>query len=68
MFTNAFKTSVLVDNKGINPQVAFLKFTYEEYSKLTEAPAMDTLMENILDKIHYWKFMHAEEEWTMYIS
>ena len=44
------KQAYWLDNKGINPQVAFLKFTYEEYSKLTEAPAMDTLMENILDK------------------
>lgn len=39
-----------LDNKGINPQVAFLKYTYEEYSKFPQAPSIETLMENILDK------------------
>lgn len=39
-----------LDNKGINPQVAFLKYTYEEYSQLPQAPSMEMLMENILDK------------------
>lgn len=40
----------LLDNKGISPQVAFLTYTYEEYSLLPEAPSMEQLMANILDK------------------
>lgn len=39
-----------LDNKGITPQVAFLKYTYEEYSRLKQAPSMEELMDNIADK------------------
>lgn len=40
----------LLDNKGIGPNVAFLTYTYEEYSRLPEAPSMEELMTHILDK------------------
>ena len=40
----------LLDNKGIGPNVAFLTYTYEEYSQLPTAPSMDDLMSHILDK------------------
>lgn len=40
----------LLDNKGIGPNVAFLTYTYEEYSRLATAPPMDDLMSHILDK------------------
>lgn len=40
----------LLDNKGINPHVAFLSYTYEAYSKLPEAPSIDVLLENIVEK------------------
>lgn len=40
----------LLDNRGINKNVAFLKYTYEEYSKLQNAPSPDVLMSMILDK------------------
>lgn len=39
-----------LDNKGITPDVAFLDYTYEEYSRLPSAPTMDELMAHILDK------------------
>ena len=34
----------LLDNKGIGPNVAFLTYTYEEYSQLPTAPCMADLM------------------------
>lgn len=39
-----------LDNRGINAQVAFLSYTYEEYSRFTDAPSMAELTEHILDK------------------
>lgn len=40
----------LLDNRGIGPDVAFLKYTYEAYSKLDRTPTADELMNNLLDK------------------
>ena len=39
-----------LDNRGIGPNVAFLSYTYEEYSKLSVSPSMDDLMSHIVDK------------------
>lgn len=39
-----------LDNRGIGPNVAFLSYTYEEYSQLEESPTMDELMAHIVDK------------------
>ena len=40
----------LLDNRGIMPNSAFLKITYEEYSKLKEVPSLDELYKQITDK------------------
>jgi hypothetical protein len=40
----------LLDNRGISKQVAFLQYTYEEYSKLPSTPRVADLMSRILDK------------------
>ena len=40
----------LLDNRGIGPNSAFLKITYEEYSKLKETPSADELYKQIIDK------------------
>jgi hypothetical protein len=40
----------LLDNRGINKDVAFLNMTYEEYSKLKEIPLIKDLMKMIIDK------------------
>lgn len=40
----------LLDNRGININVAFLNLTYEEYSKLETAPLLEKLFSMILDK------------------
>lgn len=44
------KNGYLLDNRGINKNVAFLKFSYEEYSKLSDAPSMETLLSSIVEK------------------
>lgn len=38
-----------LDNRGINERVAFLKYTYEEYAALSDAPSIQDLKQNILD-------------------
>ena len=40
----------LLDNRGINQNVAFLKLTYDEYSKLSKAPSIKEMYEMIIDK------------------
>lgn len=40
----------LLDNRGIGKNVAFLKWTYEEYARLTAVPSLDELYSMILDK------------------
>lgn len=40
----------LLDNKGIGTNVAFLSYTYEEYSKLAEVPTLKELYDKIIDK------------------
>lgn len=40
----------LLDNRGVSKNVAFLKYTYEEYSKLPATPNKDELMQMIISK------------------
>ena len=40
----------LLDNRGIQPNVAFTSFTYEEYAALSVSPSMDELMRKIVEK------------------
>jgi hypothetical protein len=40
----------LLDNRGINKNVAFLKLTYEDYAKLQNAPGLKELYSLIIDK------------------
>jgi hypothetical protein len=39
----------LLDNRGIGPRVAFLSYTYEEYSQLVSTPPARVLMLHIID-------------------
>jgi len=39
-----------LDNRGIGPNVVFLNYTYEAYSRLKAAPTMEQLMNSLLDK------------------
>lgn len=39
-----------LDNKGIQLNTAFLKFTYMEYSELDSVPSLELLYKNIKDK------------------
>ncbi len=44
------KNGYLLDNRGINLRVAFLKYTYEEYSKLKDVPTLEEMQKSIIDK------------------
>lgn len=39
----------LLDQRGIHPQTAFTKWTYAEYSRLTQTPTQDEIMGMLLD-------------------
>ncbi len=39
-----------LDNRGIGANVAFLKYTYEEYSKMAQTPSATELYNAIIDK------------------
>lgn len=38
-----------LDNRGVGVNTAFLKITYEDYSKLKDAPQLSEMMQMILD-------------------
>lgn len=40
----------LLDNRGINKNVVFLKYTYEKYSKMSTPPSQTEMLSNILEK------------------
>jgi hypothetical protein len=46
----ALHKGYLLDNRGINGQVAFLKMTYTEYAALKEAPSAQDLLGMIIDR------------------
>lgn len=39
-----------LDNRGITPNVVFLTYTYEEYSKMPTAPSKEDMLKHIEDK------------------
>lgn len=45
----ALDNGYLLDNRGIGLNTAFLKLTYEEYSKLEQAPPMTEMLKMITD-------------------
>lgn len=49
----------LLDNRGIDPSSAFLKITYEEYSKLETTPSKEELYGLILDKDPFTKMYNC---------
>ncbi|MDR2497626.1 MAG: hypothetical protein LBD21_10930 [Tannerellaceae bacterium] len=44
------RNGYLLDNRGINENVAFLRYTYDEYSRLPHPPTLAELQANIIDK------------------
>lgn len=44
------KNGYLLDNRGINENVAFLSYTYEEYANRESAPSLSDLKNNIKEK------------------
>jgi len=43
------KDGYWLDNRGINENVVFTSYTYEEYGALTETPAINVLLSKIID-------------------
>jgi len=49
-YPTKLKNGYLLDNRGIGKNVAFLKYTYEEFSILAETPSKEILLNSIIDK------------------
>ena len=49
-YPTELKNGYFLDNRGIGKNVAFLSFTYDEYSKLPKTPNSDELWQRIVDK------------------
>ena len=50
LLPTSLQNGYLLDNKGIGKNVAFLKYTYEEYYNLKTLPTLKELYNNIIDK------------------
>jgi len=46
----ALKNGYWLDNRGINENVVFLKYTYDEYKSFAEAPSMKDMLKNVAEK------------------
>ena len=49
-FPTMLNKEYLIDNRGITRNIAFLKITYDEYSKLENVPSLEYLYSMIVDK------------------
>lgn len=49
-FPTILNSGYLLDNRGIGLNAAFLKLTYEEYSKLKNPPSLKEMYELLIDK------------------
>jgi hypothetical protein len=56
------KNNYLLDNRGISPNVVFLKYTYEVYSRLKEAPTIEEMMLNIAEKYPLTEFIYCGDK------
>lgn len=48
-----------LDNRGINSNSVFVKITYEEYSKMEQAPKLEVLFNAIIDKDPFTEIYNA---------
>jgi hypothetical protein len=49
-FPTKLKDGFLLDNRGISPEVAFIRLTYEQYAALPATPALSELQDMIIDR------------------
>lgn len=50
MLPTPLKNGFLLDNRGINANVAFISLTYDQYANLVKTPNSEELMKLIIDK------------------
>ncbi len=49
-YPTRLENGYLLDNRGVSKNTAFLKYTYEEYSKLPATPTKEDLLKMIISK------------------
>ncbi|MCF8367801.1 MAG: hypothetical protein K9G76_02075 [Bacteroidales bacterium] len=58
-YPSLLENGYFLDNRGIDENTAFLKITYEEYSKFEKAPTSDEIMEMVLDNNPFTEMYHC---------
>ncbi|MDR0371195.1 MAG: hypothetical protein LBH80_05010 [Prevotellaceae bacterium] len=53
------KNAYLLDNRGIDENVVFLNYTYEEYSLMDSAPTLSEMKNNIKEKYPLLEMLHC---------
>lgn len=48
-YPTKLKNGYLLDNRGVSENTVFLKYTYNEYSKLDKTPDIESLFKSIID-------------------
>ena len=48
-----------LDNRGINENTVFLKYTYEEYAQLKSAPSLEEMKKNTLNLYPFIEMIHC---------
>jgi len=63
-YPTELKNGYLLDNRGIDVNVAFLNVTYEDYSKMEKAPLLEELFSMILDNDPLLDFYYYGNRYT----
>lgn len=58
------RNGYLLDRRGINENVAFIAYTYEEYANLKSAPSIEDLFEMILDNDPITEMWHCGSQYS----
>jgi hypothetical protein len=58
-YPTVLREGYLLDNRGISQGVAFLDFTYEDYSKLDRTPDAGELLKHIIDNDPLTEMYHC---------
>lgn len=58
------RNGYLLDRRGINENVAFIAYTYEEYANLKASPSLEDLFEMILDNDPITEMWHCGSQYS----
>jgi len=59
------KHGYLLDNRGIGPNVAFIKMTYAQYARLSQAPTPEALLSMVIDNAPLTELIDCGSRYSM---